>query len=79
MEKYTEFMLYEELLAFFDLESDELLAKMHSNLQEVTYNYFHIENFVRNSNGEIVMFLNLYQLRIALIYEVLVRISVSRN
>lgn len=79
MNKYSEYILYEELLGFFDLEGDELLRKMFHKLNEISSNYFNSESFIRNSSGNIVVFLNEYQERIAFMYDTLILLWVWRN
>jgi len=79
MNNYSEFALYEELAGFFDLEGEELLSKMYSELIEISVSYYGIESFVRNTSGNVVVFLNDYQLKITEMYTTLVTLWLKRN
>ncbi len=76
MNDINEFILYEELMSFTHLESDEMLAKMNMKLEDLSMSYRDLE-FLQNPEKPDE--LNEYQVSIIFLYNLLKDLWIWRN
>lgn len=79
MYNIEDFKLYEELLSFFELEGNELLAKLYVKLPAISRSYDSMDCFVSCPSGDVLVIMNNYQKQIDEMFKILLRLWLRRN
>lgn len=75
----SDFLFYEELLSFFDLEGNEMLCKLNENLPQICEQYNNMDCFIDCPSGDKPVIMNQYQEKIAIMFSTLLNLWLIRN
>jgi hypothetical protein len=75
----SDFLFYEELLSFFDMEGDEMLSKLNIKLLQICEQYKNMDCFIDCPSGDKLVIMNPYQEKIAMMFSTLLNLWLIRN